>query len=176
MKKLKEDWSQGVPATIHSRSFCLPHLLFKNIKITQNCNSASFVSGESWSRDQAMQEGRDFLNFNPPPFQEIKKSIIQYCPRWLQDRKLRYLLFSQILYSSQFSGILPDVSEWRKCMMNQGAFSQISAAFRRKILSHFWPVYCRKARHGLMQTRTSAIYAFRTVKYKHIYFLSDRFP
>ena len=30
------------------------------------------------------QEGRDFLNFKPPPFQEIKKSVIQYCPRGLQ--------------------------------------------------------------------------------------------
>jgi len=60
--------------------------------------------------------------------------------------------------------------------MNQGTCSQVSAAFRGKTLSHLWPVYCRKARHSLMQTRTSAIHAFRTVNYKHIYYLSGWFP
>ena len=57
--------------------------------------------------------------------------------------------------------------------MNRVTCSQISVAFRGKILSYLWPVYFRKVRLSLMESRKLATHAFRTVKYKHIYFLSD---
>jgi len=77
-----------VPATIQSRIFCLPHMLSKNLKIkiyrTIILPLLSIVNPDPEIRSCRRVEIALILTPPPQLFQEIKKSIIQYCPRWLQ--------------------------------------------------------------------------------------------